>query len=75
MDLVLIAALLATLWMVAVVAYSAGQRSGREQMRARALRAQQNVARLDAAVERRILRDRAANAQYERLRNVERSAR
>lgn len=75
MDLALTAIALLTLYGVAVIAYSAGRNKATRDMRARFVSMQQRQARLDAAVERRILRDRAANAQYERLRNVERTAR
>lgn len=75
MDLALIAIVLLTLYGVAAVAYSAGRSKGRHDERTRVMVTQQNIARLESAALRRSLRERAAVAQYERMRNVERSAR
>ena len=72
MDLLLIGVLVATCWLVAVVAYSAGQRNGRERLHREQRRQALMRQRAERAADlRRELSRRNMTALYERMRNVE----
>lgn len=75
MDLAFIAMYLVAVYGTAAIAYAVGRNAGARDERARRARTTASAQRLEVYALRRELATRAHDAQYERMRNVERSAR